>query len=165
MIAAAKRESNQCSATSMVVTLHWRAHSFSVEKAADEISATGSPRRLSPIDVSHLGVNGERPGRIRHKKKTTHEGWLFLCGLYWTRTSDPIDVNDVLYQLSQQTITGNERHYIMHFVFGQGKNNQKQSKQLFLRFRCCQEIRPIDTPRQSYIPSADHKALPQQGKE
>ena len=25
-------------------------------------------------------------------------------GLYWTRTSDPIDVNDVLYQLSQQTI-------------------------------------------------------------
>ena len=26
-------------------------------------------------------------------------------GLYWTRTSDPIDVNDVLYQLSQQTIT------------------------------------------------------------
>ena len=26
-----------------------------------------------------------------------------LRGLYWTRTSDPIDVNDVLYQLSQQT--------------------------------------------------------------
>ena len=26
-----------------------------------------------------------------------------LGGLYWTRTSDPIDVNDVLYQLSQQT--------------------------------------------------------------
>ena len=25
-------------------------------------------------------------------------------GLYWTRTSDPIDVNDVLYQLSQQTM-------------------------------------------------------------
>ena len=50
---------------------------------------------------------------------------LIPCGLYWTRTSDPIDVNDVLYQLSQQTITGNERHYIMHFVFGQGKNNQK----------------------------------------
>ena len=24
-------------------------------------------------------------------------------GAYWTRTSDPIDVNDVLYQLSQQT--------------------------------------------------------------
>ena len=29
-----------------------------------------------------------------------------LCGgLYWTRTSDPIDVNDVLYQLSQQTMS------------------------------------------------------------
>ena len=49
---------------------------------------------------------------------------LIPCGLYWTRTSDPIDVNDVLYQLSQQTITGNERHYIMHFVFGQGKNQE-----------------------------------------
>ena len=70
----AKRESNQCSATSMVVTLHWRAHSLSVEKAADEISATGSPRRLSPIDVSHLGVNGERPGRARHKKKPPMKG-------------------------------------------------------------------------------------------
>jgi hypothetical protein len=29
-------------------------------------------------------------------------------GLYWTRTSDPIDVNDVLYQLSQQTIRRND---------------------------------------------------------
>ena len=27
----------------------------------------------------------------------------FFGGLYWTRTSDPVDVNDVLYQLSQQT--------------------------------------------------------------
>ena len=25
-------------------------------------------------------------------------------GLYWTRTSDPIDVNDVLYQLSHATM-------------------------------------------------------------
>ena len=30
-------------------------------------------------------------------------------GLYWTRTSDPIDVNDVLYQLSQQTGTLEKR--------------------------------------------------------
>ena len=30
-------------------------------------------------------------------------------GAYWTRTSDPIDVNDVLYQLSQST--GNEMYY------------------------------------------------------
>ena len=29
-------------------------------------------------------------------------------GAYWTRTSDPIDVNDVLYQLSQSTKHG---HY------------------------------------------------------
>ena len=28
----------------------------------------------------------------------------FFCGPYWTRTSDPIDVNDVLYQLSQRTL-------------------------------------------------------------
>ena len=26
-----------------------------------------------------------------------------VSGPYWTRTSDPIDVNDVLYQLSQRT--------------------------------------------------------------
>ena len=30
-------------------------------------------------------------------------------GLYWTRTSDPIDVNDVLYQLSQQTVFHREQ--------------------------------------------------------
>ena len=30
-------------------------------------------------------------------------------GLYWTRTSDPIDVNDVLYQLSQQTTRKEKR--------------------------------------------------------
>ena len=36
-------------------------------------------------------------------KKTALIGRNF-GGLYWTRTSDPIDVNDVLYQLSQQTI-------------------------------------------------------------
>ena len=29
---------------------------------------------------------------------------ILIGGLYWTRTSDPIDVNDVLYQLSQQTV-------------------------------------------------------------
>ena len=29
--------------------------------------------------------------------------WIYYGGLYWTRTSDPIDVNDVLYQLSQST--------------------------------------------------------------
>ncbi len=40
------------------------------------------------------------------KRKTMQAfalAWLYYGGLYWTRTSDPIDVNDVLYQLSQQT--------------------------------------------------------------
>ena len=48
---------------------------------------------------------------IIHKKKH-HSKVMFrkgfnpsvYGGLYWTRTSDPIDVNDVLYQLSQQTV-------------------------------------------------------------
>ena len=34
---------------------------------------------------------------------------LLFGGAYWTRTSDPIDVNDVLYQLSQST--GNKMYY------------------------------------------------------
>ena len=40
-----------------------------------------------------------------HSKVVFRKGFKpFVCGgLYWTRTSDPIDVNDVLYQLSQQT--------------------------------------------------------------
>ena len=36
------------SATSMVAAPHWGDCSLSVEKAADEISATGGRRRLSP---------------------------------------------------------------------------------------------------------------------
>ena len=40
----------------------------------------------------------------KQKTRTTVKVVLiFVCGLYWTRTSDPIDVNDVLYQPSQQT--------------------------------------------------------------
>ena len=31
-------------------------------------------------------------------------GLVLHGGAYWTRTSDPIDVNDVLYQLSQSTV-------------------------------------------------------------
>ena len=38
----------------MVVTPHSGDHSLSDEKAADEISATGGPRRLSPIDVNDV---------------------------------------------------------------------------------------------------------------
>ena len=38
----------------------------------------------------------------------------FYGGAYWTRTSDPIDVNDVLYQLSQST--GNRMYYSIVWV-------------------------------------------------
>ena len=38
----------------MVVTPHSGDHSLSDEKATDEISATGGPRRLSPIDVNDV---------------------------------------------------------------------------------------------------------------
>ena len=47
-----------------------------------------------------------------YKKKSPDflmKSGLFHGGAYWTRTSDPIDVNDVLYQLSQST--GNEKYY------------------------------------------------------
>ncbi len=43
-------------------------------------------------------------GKSENEKTLDFQGFS-LGGLYWTRTSDPIDVNDVLYQLSQQTIT------------------------------------------------------------
>ena len=43
----------------------------SVEKAADEISATGGPRRLSPVDVSHLGSPGSMSG-AEHNKIQDH---------------------------------------------------------------------------------------------
>ena len=47
------------------------------------------------------------------KRKTMQAfAWLYYGGLYWTRTSDPIDVNDVLYQLSQQTKSLGTKHSI-----------------------------------------------------
>ena len=58
-------------------------------------------------------------------EKPPMKGGFSFGGAYWTRTSDPIDVNDVLYQLSQST--GNEMYYstawadcqplILHFLF------------------------------------------------
>ena len=84
------------SATSMVVTPHCGDHSLSVEKATDEIPATGGRRRLSPVDVfTSLMIFDSKPC-INHKKTSTHKGWIFFCGDSWTRTNDPIDVNDVL---------------------------------------------------------------------
>ena len=57
-------------------------------------------RGSSPSMCSHLGATGSGPN-IYHIKNSTRKGWNFLCGLYWTRTSDPIDVNDVLCQQRQ----------------------------------------------------------------
>ena len=38
-------------------------------------------------------------------EKPPMKGGFSFGGAYWTRTSDPIDVNDVLYQLSQSTMS------------------------------------------------------------
>ena len=92
------------SATSMVVTPHCGDHSLSVEKAADEIPSTGGHRRLSPIDVFTSPAIVDQKPCCNHKKIPTREGWIFFCGDSWTRTNDPIDVNDVLYRLSHATL-------------------------------------------------------------
>ena len=47
--------------------------------------------------------------RAEPNKKPPVKGGFLFGGAYWTRTSDPIDVNDVLYQLSQST--GNKMYY------------------------------------------------------
>ena len=54
-------------------------------------------KTLQPGDFEH-------PGGAGKKMEALDLQGLPGGGLYWTRTSDPIDVNDVLYQLSQQTI-------------------------------------------------------------
>ena len=54
-----------------------RSSLVSDEKAADEISATGGRRRLSPIDVfTSPAIVGERPGQDA-RKKPTRKGWAF----------------------------------------------------------------------------------------
>ena len=51
----------------------------SVEKAADEISATGGPRRLSPRPFQGLRI--EIPCHSSgHDKRDTHEGYPFYHG-------------------------------------------------------------------------------------
>ena len=65
-------------------------------------------RLAPPVDVvlkdAHLKESLIRNSEQITRKRPPTSGRSFSCGLYWTRTSDPIDVNDVLYQLSQQTI-------------------------------------------------------------
>ena len=68
-------------------------------------SATGGASAPRPVDVlKHIGgTTGERPCSEQHRKKLPIKG-SFLCGgRNRTRTCDPIDVNDVLYQLSHAT--------------------------------------------------------------
>ena len=57
-------------------------------------TATGGGKNLHRCELKNF--TGKR-------KAMQAFAWLYYGGLYWTRTSDPIDVNDVLYQLSQQT--------------------------------------------------------------
>ena len=58
------------------------------------------------------GAAGTNPPD-KHKKTTTHEGWLFFRGgASRTRTYDPIDVNDVLYRLSHGTMSLDDVEYI-----------------------------------------------------
>jgi hypothetical protein len=56
---------------------------------------------FAPSMGNHIYFNCIKDITTWHKKDP-HLG-VFFGGLYWTRTSDPVDVNDVLYQLSQQT--------------------------------------------------------------
>ena len=67
---------------------------------------------------SYLGIVGERPTELR-KNRTAVKAILFLRGDSWTRTNDPIDVNDVLYRLSHAT--GNRRYYTRWGGIGQGE--------------------------------------------
>ena len=59
-------------------------------------TATGGGKNLHRCELKNF--KGKRKAM-----QTFTLAWLYYGGLYWTRTSDPIDVNDVLYQLSQQT--------------------------------------------------------------
>ena len=68
-------------------------------------------------------------------------------GLYWTRTSDPIDVNDVLYQLSQQTKVGFPElpfAVIRHIRIGEGAFDK--SYHMVLPTEPCDLIYPYDFP-------------------
>ena len=78
--------------------------------AAMKKAAAGS----APPSMFHISAPRARDPGTDNIRNTTRKGWYFLCGLYWTRTSDPIDVNDVLYQLSQQTTFRVEQKGLYH---------------------------------------------------
>ena len=62
----------------------------------------------------------------RKKEKPLFNKDFSFGGLYWTRTSDPIDVNDVLYQLSQQTTTPSDSLLHQSHDNSDAKNFQKR---------------------------------------
>ena len=84
-------DSNQWSANFIVVTAHWADHSLKFEKEFDEIPATGGHRILSPIDVSHLGVTGKRPGKTNikefHPQGVESFMWSVLDSNQWSACS------------------------------------------------------------------------------
>ena len=67
-------------------------------------SASLYPALRALGSAPHRCIRQTSPDQINYRHAKTPPIRVVLCGLYWTRTSDPIDVNDVLYQLSQQTI-------------------------------------------------------------
>ena len=77
-------------------------HGVHIESGQENRSNTHSVH----IEKCTLSARENAPpaGRKKRRKSLIIKDFLGFGGLYWTRTSDPIDVNDVLYQLSQQTI-------------------------------------------------------------
>ena len=93
----------------------------------------------SPCPHRILCTENEYPWAEAKKKRSLISQASPCGGDSWTRTNDPIDVNDVLYRLSHATtlrfevptkvsyrlshatICGNRWHYIMRRGFGQGK--------------------------------------------
>ena len=64
-------------------------------------------------EIPHGGRQNETSIDVNEKNLASISACKVLHGgLYWTRTSDPIDVNDVLYQLSQQTKSLGTKHSI-----------------------------------------------------
>ena len=80
---------------------------FSVGKYEDEKGTTmriGIQKLKPPQAAAVKNFHRCELKNFTGKRKAMQAfAWLYYGGLYWTRTSDPIDVNDVLYQLSQQT--------------------------------------------------------------
>ncbi len=71
----------------------------------DDSDPDGRLSHNNPNSMDHFG-RGRRTRTLKNgfgDRHVTITSYPYWCGLYWTRTSDPIDVNDVLYQLSQQT--------------------------------------------------------------